>query len=112
LIDNNNIAYKSKEFVAKKLSFKKEFVKKFKLHGYNGNGSGFFAEIGNMFIAPSPSGCFIDKNYNIFKWDSFNNAFTKVIRTGTQPGAPMVSDYEFKGDTVVRTDYDGYGLIN
>ena len=110
ITDCNNMAYTSLKYVAKKLDMKPEVVKPHKLHGYSGNCSGVTAVIKNFIDKPIPSGCYFDKSYNFFTWNKLNGSFDIQKRNGKIPGAPLISDYEFKEDIVIRTDYDGSGL--
>ena len=110
IVDAAQVAYKSSRYVAKRLKMKQELVKRYKLHGYCGNSKGVTAVIKNMFSDPRPTGYYFDKSYNFYSWNSEKSQFEVQERMGNVPGSPMLSDYEFKEDTVIRTDYDGVGI--
>ncbi len=110
VINSDNKPYSSARYVAKKLNMKQEFVKQYKLHGYSGNASGLTATIKNLLTDPKPSGYYFDQSYSFFKWNASDEQFEVHTRIGNMPGSPMLSDYEFKEDSVVRTDYDGAGI--
>lgn len=111
ILNSKSETYKSERYVAKKLNMKKEFVNKYKLHGYSGNSKGFFATIANFVSSPVPSGCYFDKSYTFFKWNIKSGQFDINVREGLQCGSPLLADYEIKDDMVVRTDYDGVGIL-
>lgn len=108
VVSDKNEPY-TKEQVIQKLGLKEEFVNRYKLHGYSGKSSGITAIIGNMLFAPLPTGYYFDKSYNFYKWSMARRQFEIQIRQGYQPGAPMISDYDFQANKVIRTDYDGAG---
>ena len=110
IINKEEKTYKTEVYVAKKLNLKKEYVKQHKLHGYSGNASGFVATIKNIVSKPLPSGCYLHDSYNFYKWNCKNEQFEIQLRQGTQPGSPMLSDYDIRETEVVRTDYDGVGM--
>ena len=110
IVNKNQRPYQTEVYVAKKLNLKKEYVNKYKLHGYSGNASGFIATIRNLLTKPIPSGCYLHESYNFYKWSLKNLQFEIQLRQGIQPGSPMLSDYDIKEDKVIRTDYDGVGI--
>jgi len=110
IFDSKNKVCSSAQSVAKKLKMKQEFVKKYKIHGYCGKSFGVSAMICNLFSEPKPTGYYFDRSYCFFKWNYKEAQFELHERVGKIPGAPMISDYEFKEDVVVRTDYDGVGM--
>lgn len=112
ILNKANEVYPGELDVVKKLNLKREYVNRYKLHGYSGNSSGFCAAICNKILAPMPTGYYFDQSYNFFKWNKVRKQFEVQLRQGAQPGAPMLADYDFKANKVVRTDYDGAGLIN
>ena len=111
IMNKEERVYGTEIFVAKKLKLKKEYVKKYKLHGYSGNSSGISARIRNLVTKPAPSGCYLHDSYNFYKWSFKNKQFEIVSRQGSQVGSPMLADYDIKIDSVVRTDYDGVGMF-
>lgn len=111
VVNSLNEVCKSEKLAAKKLNMKRELVYPNKLHGYSGNSSGIIAKIKNLLSAPIPSGCYFDKSYSFFKWNAKNSQFELNVREGKQLGSPMMSDYEIKTDVVLRTDYDGAGMV-
>ena len=111
ILNKEERVYNTELFVAKKLNLKKEYVKKYKLHGYSGNSFGISARIRNLVTKPAPSGCYLHDSYNFYKWSYKNKQFEIVSRQGTQIGSPMLADYDIKIDSVVRTDYDGVGMF-
>ena len=110
VVNSNNEVCTSVRYVAKKLKMKQELVKRYKLHGYCGNSKSVSAVIRNIFSDPRPTGYYFDKSYNFYKWNTTNCQFEIHERKGKTPGSPMIADYEFKDDVVVRTDYDGAGI--
>ena len=111
IVNGDNKVYKVEAYVAKKLKLKKEYVKPYKLHGYSGNSSGYVAALKNWISKPKPSGWYLHDSYNFFKWNFKDYQFESKIRQGRSPGAPMMSDYDIREDIVVRTDYDGAGIL-
>lgn len=106
--------YMSEKLAAKKLNLKREYVNKYKIHGFCGHFSSFSeirATIGNFISAPSPSGCYADSKYCFFKWNSQNAQFEINFRQGSQVGSPLIADYQIVENRIIRTDYDGAGMI-
>ena len=106
--------YMSEKLAAKKLNLKKEYVNKYKIHGFCGSSCSFSeltAAIGNFISASSPSGCYADSGYRFFKWNSQDAQFEINSRQGSQIGAPLIADYKIIEDRIIRTDYDGAGMI-
>jgi len=113
VVDINNKRVQSLRVVAKLLNLRKEYVKKFKYSGYNGNSFDVCAKLFNLFVKPFESGCYMDEKYNFYTWDAISSCLKINIRKDLTPGSAMLSQYEFIDErTVVRTDYDGRGLQN
>ena len=110
IVNQKMRAYETEIYVAKKLNMKKEYVNKYKLHGYSGNASGFWAMIKNLLTKPIPSGCYLHENFNFYKWSLKNSQFEIQLRQGVQVGSPMLADYDINESSVIRTDYDGVGI--
>lgn len=115
--DNKPVAYqylnrqhspiRSKEIVANIFSLKKEWAKKYKLRGISGGSINICRRALNAVSPLHTTGCYMDVNYNFFKWNPTTAQFEIEYRTGMKSGAPTIADYEFFSDKIVRTDYDG-----
>ena len=90
---------------------KEEYVNKYKLRGYSGNSFGIFEIVGNMISKPVPTGCYFSKNFKFYKWNKIDCQFELQNRDGQNVGSPLLADYDINENIVVRTDYDGVGVI-
>ena len=105
-----SVVYKNVDYISKVLNFKKELVRKYKLHGYSGNSAGFLAKIGNLVTKPVEIGTYADSKYNFYKWNPRSAQFERVVRKNKSANFALLYDYEIKDDVIIRTDYDGSGL--
>ena len=106
LIDSNNSAVKNKWEVVQILGMKKEFVQKYKYAGFSGNSNDIVASLLNRFAAPVETGCYMDKQCNLYKWHHSTSSF--VIYRNLATRSPLLTDYEFeKNDIVIRKEYKG-----
>ena len=89
------------------LGLKKEMVKQIKRIGYSGNSVDFFANILNSFIPLIESGYYMDKHCRFYKWSYKDFCLKLDIRDDKSARGPLLTEYEHKGKTVIRTDYNG-----
>ena len=111
VVNAEHLVYKSERYVAQKLNMRKEFVHPYKLHGYSGNSTGIIAKIKNMLSKSVPTGCYLSNGYNFYRWSIKNSQFELNVRDGRKIGSPLMADYEINDNIVVRTDYDGAGIV-
>ena len=111
VVSSENEVVKDKELISKLLGLRKEFVNKHKLHGYSGQSFDPINVIANKLSTPIETGYYMDKKYNLYRWNSKCKKFERKIVKNPNPMAQLLYDYDYNFyDTVLRTDYDGYGL--
>lgn len=106
-VNRQNVPVASRELVARIFSLKKEWAKKYKLRGVSGGSANICRRALNALSPLHTTGCYMDVNYNFFRWNARTSSFEIEYRTGMKSGAPTIADYEFFTDKIVRTDYDG-----
>ena len=113
MVDANGNPYRNTNLISSTLNLRKEYVKKFKRNGYYGNSNDFVANIMNLFFQPVESGYYMDTKFNFYKWNNVQSCFIIDNRDGLVTGSVNLADYEIANMyKVIRTDYNGAGLIN
>lgn len=95
----------NKLHAAELLNLRQEFVLKHKYSGYSGNSSDVIAEILNKFSSPIETGLYMDRYYNLFKWNNKEKCFYKL---DSNEQSPLLTDYDFReSKKVIKKEYTG-----
>lgn len=105
LLDSFNNIIDDKWQVAEILEMKKEFAKKHKYAGYSGNSSDFIAGFLNKISQPIETGCYMDKQCNLYKWSVLKKCFIRSNQI--EHKSALLIDYEFTNNIVIRKEYTG-----
>lgn len=91
--------------VVELLNLRQEYVLRYKYSGYSGNSNDIVASILNKFSSPIETGFYMDKYYNLFKWNKKEKSFIKVE---SHNQAPLLIDYDFgQSRKVIKKEYTG-----
>lgn len=96
---------KNKYHIAEILSMRKEVTQKHKYSGFSGNSFDIITAILNKLSTPIETGCYMDKNYNIYRWSEIKKAFVRNFKSEAK--SPFLTEYEFANNIVIRKDYTG-----
>ena len=85
---------------------RKEYAQKYKYAGFSGNSNDIIAAVLNKFSSPVETGYYMDKHYNLFKWDERNKCFIRNLNDFN--ASPLLIDYDFSHNKqVIRKEYTG-----
>lgn len=88
------------------MDMKQEYVKKYKYAGYSGNSNDIVAALLNKFTTPVETGYYMDKQYNLYKWNDADKSF--YMQTNVMSKSPLLTDYDFENSRkVIRKEYTG-----
>lgn len=106
LIDPDGHVVKSKYQVIELTGMRKEYAQKYKYSGYSGNSNDIMAAVLNKFSNPVETGYYMDRCYNLFKWDERKKCFVRNLNDFH--ASPLLIDYDFSNNKqVIRKEYTG-----
>lgn len=102
----DNTVVKNRWQIVEIMNLRKEVVNRYKYAGFSGNSSDLVATILNKVYPPTETGLYMDKHYNLYKWNNATSTF--VISTNLSKQSPFLVDYIFENTgIVVRKEYKG-----
>ena len=105
LLDSFKNVIDNEAQVSELLGMKKEYAKKHKYSGISGQSSDLVASFLNKLTSPVETGCYMDKRGCLYKWNSLKKCFFRNYQVECK--SPLLVDYEFKNNTVIRKEYTG-----
>lgn len=96
----------NKAQIAQILEMRKEFAERFKYAGFSGSSRDFVATLCNKFCSPIETGCYMDKNFHLYKWSESSKCFVRNAQL--EMSSPLLTDYEFvNSQKVIKKEYIG-----
>ena len=104
VLDSKNNVIKNKSVASKALNLKKELSEKHKYSGYIGHSNDIATLIANKLSPLRETGYYMDRHCCFYIWNEEVNSFV-VVKKGVD--YPLLTEFEFKNNTVVRKEYTG-----
>lgn len=106
LISPTDLIVNNKWQIIEILNLRKELVNRYKYSGFSGNSSDIVASLLNKLNPPVESGLYMDRHYNLLKWQPKDSKFLLV--TNTNIVSPLLCDYSFETrGIVIKKEYTG-----
>lgn len=106
LLNPNDVVVNNKWQIVELLDLRKELVNRYKYSGFSGNSYDIIASLLNKLNPPVESGLYMDKHYNLLKWNAATSKFLLVANSNAT--SPLLTDYSFENrGVVVKKEYTG-----